>query len=487
MPYRYELTWLEKRKCWRKRYRGRTYYLKTRVNGKRDRVGYQAALREWERLKAFLDGLGPSPYTATGAIIPENQVLTSRPVYVPPAPPSKPTSPASVHESRNRVDSLAPQVVLAARPEAPPWIEGVGLHYHQAITTPIGSPYAGEKRIHPLIRFWLDHRLKQAERGELSLKQWGEDRAKLEVFQSFLLANYAGLEFVEQIDAAILNLYRDKQWEFVDCPDAEHRISKTTLKKRLDTVSKWLHWLVDQNILAELPKDLKTYGRVKLDKPKPVFWSVDEVKQLLKLATDRTRLYLLLGLNCGYTQKDIATLEASMIDWDAGIITRDRHKTGVPGKAKLWDTTLSLLREHRNVDKSGPLLADRNGRPLYLERVNDNRATVCNDSIRLSFDRLKKQWIKSALQENPAHAHLFTNLKEHVADRNELIRDAVRKEKRGFKHLRKSAANEIEKSAPHLTSLFLAHRDHRTAKYYVQRDYEHLFQETDKLAPLYGL
>src|SRR5262245_50607963 len=70
MPFEYELTWIDHANRWRKRYLGRTYYLKTDVGGKSDRDGYLAALNEWQRLKAYVDGFGPNPYTATGVLIP---------------------------------------------------------------------------------------------------------------------------------------------------------------------------------------------------------------------------------------------------------------------------------------------------------------------------------------------------------------------------------------------------------------------------------
>ena len=85
MPYSYQLTWMPHAKRWRKRYLGITYYLRTANNGKRDRQGYEATLCEWERLKSYIDGLGPNPYTHTGTLIPESQVVNATPLYVPPA------------------------------------------------------------------------------------------------------------------------------------------------------------------------------------------------------------------------------------------------------------------------------------------------------------------------------------------------------------------------------------------------------------------
>ncbi len=59
MCYRLSLTWMPHAKRWRKRYLGRTYYLKAKSNGRRDRNGYLAALSECEQLKAFIGGLLP--------------------------------------------------------------------------------------------------------------------------------------------------------------------------------------------------------------------------------------------------------------------------------------------------------------------------------------------------------------------------------------------------------------------------------------------
>lgn len=456
MPYQLQLTWMPHAKRWRKRYRGSTYYMKTSCRGKKDRQGYEAALREWKRLKASIDGLGPSPYTPTGVLIPEDQLANVAPTYVPP------TAVATVDRSNKTITKkrvpLAPQPLRS--PDLPPWIQSVGvdvgLSPELIADNPAKNPYANERRISELAEFWLSQRHKQTERGELSLSQWHEDKTKLEVFRKFLRVNYPTAFYIDQIDSAMLNLYRDEQWDFVDC-GGEHSIGKVTLRKRLAVVGKWLTWLVDQNILEEPPKDLRTYGRVKLDKPKPLFWSPDDVKTLANAASERTRLYVMLALNLGYTQKDIATLEAGMVDWDSGIVTRERHKTGVPSKGKLWPSTMALLQKHRNPKRSGPLLVGQNGLPLHVDKLNDKGNMVRLDAINLAFDRLKNNK-KAGFKEDP----------------------------RSFKHLRKSAANEIEKVRPELTELFLAHAEAGMKRHYVNQHFDELFAETDKLEALYG-
>ena len=71
------------------------------------------------------------------------------------------------------------------------------------------------------------------------------------------------------------------------------------------------------------------------------------------MATDRTRLYLLLMMNIGATEKDIADLTPDEYDKKNGTITRIRSKhqnrdqsNDIPTVTyNLWDTTNDLLKK----------------------------------------------------------------------------------------------------------------------------------------------
>ncbi len=84
MPFKFTLCWVPRKRKgyrgrWRKRYLGKDYYMKTKCTGKTtDRPGYLAALREWERLKAYIDRFGPKPYNEHGVLIPEHQQSTTQ-------------------------------------------------------------------------------------------------------------------------------------------------------------------------------------------------------------------------------------------------------------------------------------------------------------------------------------------------------------------------------------------------------------------------
>ncbi|TWT31113.1 hypothetical protein KOR34_44870 [Posidoniimonas corsicana] len=434
MPFKYQLTWLPSRKRWAKTYLGKRHYLKTRTNGKKDREGYLAAYREWERLRDYLDGIGPNPYGPNGNLLPAGVI---------------PSLPVESHRTLTVAPKPAPQrAVVASVPQVAelpdsPFILGIGLCYEQAMKPGTALPCPTEDGIFTLIRTWVEHRRQLAERGELSLKQWSEDGIKIGTFRDFMLANYPGLHSIDHLTGTILNQYRDKQWEFVDC-GGEGSISRATLKKRLSILCKWLRWLVDENYLEAPPKDLRSYAKVKLDPPQPLFFTADELKQLFSVATQRTRLFMLLGLNLGATQREIATLEAKMIDWETGIVTRPRHKTGVPSRNILWPRTLKQLRILRST-KRGPLLVGNTGNPLVEEYINSEGKLSLHDAVSKAFARTMKQ----------------AKLEGH---------------KRSFKHLRKTAANEIEKRDPTLTPLFLAHSEQGVKRHYVDTHYDRLFE-----------
>lgn len=123
----------------------------------------------------------------------------------------------------------------------------------------------------------------------------------------------------------------------------------------------------------ELPRNLN--NRVlSVSVPTPVIrvFSVGEVKQLVKAATERTRLFLLLSLNCGMYPSDIAMLRQDEVDWKAGRIARKRTKTrdrsgNVPKvDYLLWRSTFRLLKKHRS-EHPELVLLNRKGLPLWAE------------------------------------------------------------------------------------------------------------------------
>jgi integrase len=100
-------------------------------------------------------------------------------------------------------------------------------------------------------------------------------------------------------------------------------------------------------------KDVMRRHRAK--QPKRLF-TADEIRQLLDGkrnneqdhilgASVQLRAMVLLGINCGFGNTDIATLTNSAVDLKGGWIAYARPKNGIPRQAKLWPETLAALRK----------------------------------------------------------------------------------------------------------------------------------------------
>ena len=172
-----------------------------------------------------------------------------------------------------------------------------------------------------------------------------------------------------------------------------------TAKDRVDRIKSFIRWLWQIEAIPNLPRNMDSRSSgLKISTPLPtvIVFEKPEITILLKEASERTQLYILLMLNCGMTQKDIADLNHSEVDWERGRITRKRSKTrgfeNVPEVSyTLWGTTLTLLQNHRTDSEQGAVLLNEKGNPLRHEEVQANGKLKKNDNIRNAFSRLQRK------------------------------------------------------------------------------------------------
>lgn len=131
-------------------------------------------------------------------------------------------------------------------------------------------------------------------------------------------------------------------------------------------------------------------------------YSQDELVMLYQYATGPERLLMLLGLNCGFGQAEIASLQTNEIHLDekhlhyplhGSWIKRIRLKTGVYGEWILWDETVQGIRwmlERRGTQKEGALILTKEGRALTQPTENNNR----NNKIANCWGRLYQRILK---------------------------------------------------------------------------------------------
>jgi integrase len=77
----------------------------------------------------------------------------------------------------------------------------------------------------------------------------------------------------------------------------------------------------------------------------PKLFTAEEVRRLVEAADAQVRAYILLGINCGFGNADVATVPLAAIDLDGALIDFPRPKTGIPRRCPLWPETVAALRE----------------------------------------------------------------------------------------------------------------------------------------------
>ncbi len=208
-----------------------------------------------------------------------------------------------------------------------------------------------------------------------------------------------------------------------------------------------------ENLLTEAELDAK--GVVKT-------FTIDELRTLYRFCNNtRARLHFLLALNCGFTQKEIATLRLSHIHFDrptknggkVSYIKRRRHKTKVWGKWRLWNETRMLLKLHL-----APADEQQNPNSLALLSNEGNPLVGKNIKGPSRYDLIRGFWRKQLDYANIG-----------AASRSPFITGQPFAPVRvlGFKYLRKTASQLIRNASDKDTSeAFLAHSDKTMGRAY---------------------
>jgi integrase len=131
--------------------------------------------------------------------------------------------------------------------------------------------------------------------------------------------------------------------------------------------------LFDKPTKAMLRKH-RAKGGVKLIEP-------PDIHKLIGAACPVMKAMILLGLNAGYGNSDIATLPLSAVNLDTGWIDYPRPKNGVARRAKLWSETVEALRAAVQLrpkpkdpaDAGLVFLTPRGGKWVGLSKVREKK------------------------------------------------------------------------------------------------------------------
>lgn len=440
MPRKFRLTWQSgcpaRGGRWRKKYKGKTYYFPG-GRGKSDREAYEAALTLWDALKARLDAAAPRRHQVdyertiteweqvlawsnrhgeqTVASVAFERLASLR--HRLEAPLLRPLSSSDRFESLFKLPTLTiPDEVfrqvaaeLAENQVQLHQVPGAGYSRQQEFAAELDGSAARiareiwkdrletqqrraaacDQSLDAQINAYVQERMLQVDVGGVTTGRVYAIRLHLMAFQEWLGRETA----VQDIDGASLMAYRGHLLEKVQTKTW----TRITVRHYLTSVKAFVRWLWRMETIPSLPRilegksDFLNFGTA--NSPVVVF-TVEEIRTLLRSAPDRLRLYMLLMLNCGMTQKDISDLHPAEIDWEQGRITRKRSKTSehkdVPTVSyRLWSDTLRLLQQERSPEAADRVLQNANGSPLWTETLTPDGKYRKTDNVKNSFDRLR--------------------------------------------------------------------------------------------------
>lgn len=212
------------------------------------------------------------------------------------------------------------------------------------------------------------------------------------------------------------------------------RLKKSDAQNIIRTTKALLRWLDDEGIW-EAPRRFDrifAIGRKQSAAPRVLTFPIEHLAKMYAAASARYRLWILLGLNCGFANMELATLRRSEIDLTNGYIERKRTKTQVNGRWKLWKETIEALKPYCKAKGNSDrvVLTSDDGNPLVWFSSNNRRT----DSVCQCWTRFTKR-----------------------AKVNHL----------GFKHLRKTGATMIRAiDGIEVSEQYLAHAEKGIARFY---------------------
>lgn len=258
---------------------------------------------------------------------------------------------------------------------------------------------------------YLESSLIDVEAGKIRQATWDERLATCQMMTK-TLGRLVALESLTPADFDKLRLHLSKTCGPTRFTNEVHRV-RSVLKYAFET------GLVSRPVLVG-PKfkgaSKAERRKEKNSRPSRMF-TADQCCQLIDAAPQPLKTFILLGLNCGFGNKDIADLPCSAIDLEKGWINYPRPKTHVDRKCPLWPATIQALRQCLE-NRKDPIDPTH----LHLAFLTAQRRPWRNmengtDSIGLAFGKLlRKLGMKQDGVNFYALRHCFQTIGESGGD-----------------------------------------------------------------------
>jgi integrase len=405
MPSRYHMTWYASSRRWRKCVKGKWYSVSCKQLGvpETKEASWKAANEWWDREQALLD-------------LPTEDERIAQAVRV-----------------RNLVEDFS-KLDDEARREAVEALLGIGSY--ESLKAKASTMLAGmgsaspERTVAAQVENWKSLLRDSCHAGQLSEGRFDAYCRNIGNFVAWIGPETA----IDAIDEDKLEAFFSHLTSKIRAADYSPHYAHTLLM----TARQFISRLAARKLIA-LPGNIRD-RRFRFNHSVAAeieTFTADEVRALLAAAPERMRLYLLLMVQCGMYQNDVAELRQTEVDWKNGTITRARSKTrerkGPVVTYKLWPETFALLKKHR---AEGELaLTTERGNPLvryWLEGGKMRRydaiqsgwnrlAEALGGKIRLSMKHLRKT-SASLLGEHPHYkfyaTHFLADSPKHMTEKH---------------------------------------------------------------------
>ena len=361
MAKNYQMTWIPESRRWTKFYRGKRYFVSCRQLDvpETKEASWRAANEWWERRK----GVANSP-TEDDRI-----------------------------ERATRISNLVRDFSKLdddTRREAVEALLGVGSF--DSLKSQADAMLAGmdtpspERTVKAQVDLWQTLLYGVSQSGQMSEGRFDAYSRNIRAFVDWIGPETA----IDAIDEAKLEGF----FNYLSAKVGAEEYSPTYAHTLLMTAKQFISRLAEMKLIP-LPGNIRS-RRFRFNHSaaaKIETFTVAEVRQLLEISaqfSDRTQLFILLMLNVGMYQNDIAELRQDEVNWKTGTLTRARSKTrernGPVITYKLWPETFALLKKHRATGEL--VLTTEEGNPLVKYWLEDGKMR--------RYDAIQSAWSRVA-------------------------------------------------------------------------------------------
>jgi integrase len=186
---------------------------------------------------------------------------------------------------------------------------------------------------------FLNHKRDKVDAGELAVRTW----AKYKEVTDLIVGRFGKARVVADLrpdDFTALKNHMTKRWGPLRIADFIQHV-RSVFKHAHDAE------LTEQPVRFGPGFQRPSQKTLRLHRAKQgvKLFTADEIRNLLADAGTPLEAMILLGINAGFGNADVAGLPLAAIDLDSAMINYPRPKTGIPRRCPLWPETVAALKE----------------------------------------------------------------------------------------------------------------------------------------------